>query len=930
MNRRMESAKRWMDPKSSTSPIKKESPAKSETKKSTQSPLHSAPKPTPTRKKTNAPIVLSLTDPTYKEVMHKYFKKMGAKVKKVDESKSTEADEAVKALNEFKNIAGKFLKLDNWRDPNSDYLEVDDDEALKKIKIDLLRRMESSKQWLVQKLKGSPSTKSKMSSSPTKSKKSSPIREASRKDSDDESHQVYSRALRKKDIVNYANNGAELGTGISAPVDSAPKNISPKRESKGVYVFDNIRSLYDLSHRPTKQRDSDVIISLRDSKYRDKLLPYFHELGTVHDKDKEKQAADELFEIFKAEGARFFKPNGRGKGADCVELDHSKALQNIYLDLRRRLDTTWWFDEDAKKSCNVSPPKKNSSNVKAKKIAQPTRHVIVSLSDPNYRSIMEEQFTRLGEKKGPDKNEATVAREVFNRFKSDGAVFYKRENFRDATSEPIRMDDEEAFKKIRTDIQRRMESASRWLDGGVNSKSYAETKVSPQKVSPVVGQTRDLHKKRERPLQSHRLSPPKKKKKIDRGYPGSEVSRYHEGARSTYEVATGSTRGSRRLAGPVITNRVHASDLENAPKVTICFGSHVIDTEAYQSRIQPAHSYARNFEFPDRFDPNVRPAVPTYSQQIYIPGNEVYARWLNDNDPSSYGTWYPGYVHSSKLAPTNVEGSNIPKLLYHVKFYDGAEGMDLHTEDMMMREQYEAWLHYLEVYYALPRLGNAVSSHISKGARVFAQWNDPTDPSAHGSWLQGIVRNTHDSRRYHVRFDNGDEDNDIGENHVVSDGVYVQLLAEKMKNSGSGVNRGSGVTISRGNGESGLNLITQASQVPSPMKRRLMDNNRSTAPNHKRKKPSALLITCEIATEDSTVFSNGSLLDELRCDEVLTSEHVARSNTQAIHYGIYVKTKPWRDIAQLVAPIDVDEPSKSNAERQDVSIEELRCQETLV
>ena len=56
------------------------------------------------------------------------------------------------------------------------------------------------------------------------------------------------------------------------------------------------------------------------------------------------------------------------------------------------------------------------------------------------------------------------------------------------------------------------------------------------------------------------------------------------------------------------------------------------------------------------------------------------------------------------------------------------------------------------------------------------------DLEAHGSWLQGTVRDANDSGRYHVRFDNGDEDDDMSANHVLLEGVYGQLIKEKMKN----------------------------------------------------------------------------------------------------------------------------------------------------
>ncbi|KAL7501644.1 hypothetical protein ACHAWT_009456 [Skeletonema menzelii] len=1002
MTRRMESAKRWLDSKQSNSPVKKEK--SSSTKKS---PSTSPNQTVSARKQTNSSIVLSLTDPTYREVMHKYFRKMGPKTKSTDESKSI----AMQALKEFKRMSGKFVKIENWRDPNSDYVAVNDDEAVKRIKIDFTRRNDSMKQWLldskskssVPKSKKSPSKQDSVtkggsddddSDSDSDSFKPSPrtLRkkeipnyansgaeivsktalqvEAERtakqslsakdklsaeessddeSDSDSDSSVPSPRALRKKEIPNYANSGEKIVSKTALQVEAertakqtlSAKGKSPAMKQKlGTYIFESSnRTFYDLSSRVTKLRENDVIISLRDAKYRDALVSYFHRLGTEQDRDKNQEAADEVFEMFKKEGGRFFKPNGRGKDADCDQVEDSFASQNIYLDIRRRTDSTWWWEEEV----DVTPSTKKSSSVKMEvtKKAKPTRHVLVSLSDPNYRAVLEVQFKKLGVKTGPDRREIAAAEEVFNRFKREGTAFCRLENFRDASSDPIEMDDDEAFKKIRTDIQRRMESAKRWLKGGVNSKSYADTnKSSPKKAAHVHKSAKksrpENSKKRELPIEMHRSSPSKKRVKTGASLSRSEISRHSEGFRKSDRVATESSRrGSKRLASSMNTDAANASRVRsaslnrshrvsvNAAKVTICFGDHVINTDADPSLVQPSQSHILE-SLPGRFDPNVRPSVPAYNKQIYIPGNEVYARWLNENDPSSYGTWYPGYVYSSKLAPTNVPGGDMPKLLYHVKFHDGAEGMDLHTGDMMMREQYEAWLHDLEEYFALPQLGDAFKTRIPKGSRVYAQWIDPSDPEAHGSWLQGTVRDVIDSRRYHVRFDNGDEDDDMSADHVLLDGVYVQLLGEKMKNgSGQVVNRQSAVASSV-NGSSGH------------LQQRLGDSSsRATAPSNSTRvqKPTTLKFTCEIATEDLDLSSNDGILEELRCDEVLaTVKHIARSKTQGIHYGIYVTAKPWNHTPELEidAPIEIGKPSENEVEREDVSEEELRCEETLV
>ena len=74
------------------------------------------------------------------------------------------------------------------------------------------------------------------------------------------------------------------------------------------------------------------------------------------------------------------------------------------------------------------------------------------------------------------------------------------------------------------------------------------------------------------------------------------------------------------------------------PKVVICLGEYLINTELNPSALQPFSDRILHAEtLPDYFDPSIRPSAPTNSRQIYIPGNRVYARWLNIDDPGSYG-----------------------------------------------------------------------------------------------------------------------------------------------------------------------------------------------------------------------------------------------------------------------------------------------------
>jgi len=85
--------------------------------------------------------------------------------------------------------------------------------------------------------------------------------------------------------------------------------------------------------------------------------------------------------------------------------------------------------------------------------------------------------------------------------------------------------------------------------------------------------------------------------------------------------------------------KYQATNMSTKPKVVIYLGDYVIDTEAAPSLLKPSINRKRSAEtLPDCFDPSIRPTIPTNNQQIYIPGNKVHARWMNKEDPGSYGT----------------------------------------------------------------------------------------------------------------------------------------------------------------------------------------------------------------------------------------------------------------------------------------------------
>ena len=356
---------------------------------------------------------------------------------------------------------------------------------------------------------------------------------------------------------------------------------------------------------------------------------------------------------------------------------------------------------------------------------------------------------------------------------------------------------------------------------------------------------------------------------------------------------SGSSTNRRLLTAPLLVNdprTVAASAMGTAmqhpaatrmptkPKIVICLGKHIIDTEAEPSLIQPSiNSRKRPAEtLPDYFDPSIRPSVPTNNRQVFIPGNKVYARWLNKGDPGSYGTWYPGMVHASTLAPIqdHYNETGIPNLLYHVKFEDGAESLDLDTEDIMVADQYLVWLKEIEQYYSMPVKEEMTWKRLTKNTRVYAKWIDPTDPELHGSWMSGKVYNSKSwegednqwHHSYHIHFDNGDQDEDLQDGDVVEEETYIELMTEKMER------------VRKKSCVSGFDLITEASKMTSPPKNTRDGTNKPEEPG--------------LASDD-----DGAIMEELRCNEVLETRppsptHVARiSSTPSpdVHYGIYSK-----------------------------------------
>lgn len=365
-----------------------------------------------------------------------------------------------------------------------------------------------------------------------------------------------------------------------------------------------------------------------------------------------------------------------------------------------------------------------------------------------------------------------------------------------------------------------------------------------------------------------------------------------EEERNDDDSVTSTESEASTLKNPTLPSRLNR-EVYNSGKASICIGNQVIETDTSlpppTDTTKPADDII--------FDPKYRPSAPTVTtNQIYIPGSRVFARWSNKNDPWSYGTWYPGYIQASKLvsdSARDIEVSSFLDLIYHVRFDDGVLAKDVTPEDIMTKDQFETWLQQLEDYYALPVTPEIIKScRIRKGKRVYAQWNDPTDPDLHARWVPGTVHEVYQAEvgrgrvAYHVQFENGEEDDDLKQEFVLEESVYKDMLKEKIK---AGTTRPD---------ISGIDLITAASKIASPVKMPTKLDG-SVIANIEKKD-----------FDDDDSFA--SIEDQLFCNEELESRPpspklVSTSPEPELHYGIYMKTKP-RQISPVSTPRHIAAP----------------------
>jgi len=709
--------------------------------------------------------------------------------------------------------------------------------------------------------------------------------------------------------------------------------MTPRQSSGGRRKSESSLTFQSKGTETQLRPDIDVILSLKNPVYKAVMIGYFQRLGSKKTNNKsneaEKEIAREALQLFKnrkrGEQTRFFKPESRYSSKSYLEVDETEALEKITADIYRRMESAkrWMTPEntaDDDDSTRKNPPPQDPGTSQQKEI--PTfedetgkKLPIPAATNTSHPPLNIPTQQTTSTKPPPPKSAKKNKKRKLLKKVPQSLPFLSNTNVAD-----IIVEEELRAKKTVDSSKDQSPNDQIWQHEEVINffrALYVHGWGEWKKVSKMVKTRNNQH------IKSYAMKLEKKFPELRKFFSskqvhkmqekhGVKVKRYGSGsAKSTGGMANkrmvASQNDPAMIAASVMGTMKHmaAAKRPTKPKVVICLGDHIIDTEAEPSLIQPSNSRKRSADtLPDYFDPSVRPSIPTNSQQIYIPGNKVHARWLNKDDPGSYGTWYPGFVNASKIAPIQDEYNytGIPSLLYHVKFEDGAESLDLDTEDMMMQDQYQVWLKDLEQYYSL-RVTEAMTwKRLTKNARVYAKWIDPTDPELHGSWMSGKVHSSKtwedDANQwrhsYHILFDNGDQDADLLDGDVMEEETHRRLLGEKMER---------GRKKSR---LSGFDLIAEASKISSPIKTGPDQNVASKISSPIKTGPTpnetftAGSAKKKLYSEDSS--DDDSLMEELRCMENLESRipsptHVARlSSTPSpdVHYGIYMKAKPWQ------------------------------------
>ena len=117
---------------------------------------------------------------------------------------------------------------------------------------------------------------------------------------------------------------------IHSRIDGEPMDLDPNITVKGVHITPSVTTetlLFDISGNQIELGQKDTILSFTNPTYKTIMFDHFRTLGTITDMDENRNAANELFQMFNERGGRFFKliPHTR---AQYQEVDAKVAFES--------------------------------------------------------------------------------------------------------------------------------------------------------------------------------------------------------------------------------------------------------------------------------------------------------------------------------------------------------------------------------------------------------------------------------------------------------------------------------------------------------------------------------------------------------------------------------------------------------------------------
>jgi len=136
----------------------------------------------------------------------------------------------------------------------------------------------------------------------------------------DKEHFVHETALKLQTIYDKERQPKEMSPAKSRRMSKRTSKISMAKAEPMAEIPDNVGN--------QTIAENDVILSFRDPSYKATMFKRFRKLGTVRNSDDNNAAADELFQLFKKGGGRFFKTFGGS--IEVEEVDEKAALASEY------------------------------------------------------------------------------------------------------------------------------------------------------------------------------------------------------------------------------------------------------------------------------------------------------------------------------------------------------------------------------------------------------------------------------------------------------------------------------------------------------------------------------------------------------------------------------------------------------------------------